>query len=31
MVKLLPENPTHHEDSRNPKEIQGVLRTLDFL
>ena len=29
--KLLPENPTNHEDSRNSKEIQGVGRTLDFL
>ena len=28
--KLLPENPTNHEDSRNSKEIQGVGSTLDF-
>ena len=29
--KLLPENPTNHEDSRNSKKIQGVGITSDFL
>ena len=29
--KLLPENPTNHEDTRNSKEIQGVGSPLDFL
>ena len=31
LCKLLPENSTNHEDSRNSKEIQGVGSTLDFL
>ena len=30
-AKPLPENPTNHEDSRNFKEIQGVVSTLGFL
>ena len=31
LCKLLPENPTNHEDSRNSKEIQGVGSTLEFF
>ena len=29
--KLLPEDPTTHDNSNNSKEIQGVGSTLDFL
>ena len=29
--KLLPVNPTNYEDSRNYKETQRVVSTLDFL
>ena len=29
--KLLPENPRIHADSRNSKNIQGFVNTLDIL
>ena len=29
-AKLLPANPTKHEDSRNSKKIQGVHKTFGF-